>query len=107
MRPRSLRGPVALGLAQALVLAMVPLAVANAADATAAPPATAEQVRAAQASAPEAQPAARFDLLEIRVLGNTALKPRVIEAATYPFLGYHRSIDDVQSARAALEAAYH
>ena len=107
MRPRSLRGPVALGLAQALVLAMVPLAVANAADATAAPPATAEQVRAAQASAPEAQPAARFDLLEIRVLGNTALKPRVIEAATYPFLGYHRSIDDVQAARAALEAAYH
>jgi len=40
------------------------------------------------------------------VLGNTVLPNRTIESAVYPFLGPGRTIDDVQAARAALEAAY-
>jgi hemolysin activation/secretion protein len=66
---------------------------------------------AAEPVAPNAitaeQPVARFDLVELRVLGNTVLKNRQIEAAIYPFLGRNRSIQDVEAARTALEAAYH
>jgi hemolysin activation/secretion protein len=49
----------------------------------------------------------RFDLLELRVLGNTTLPVREVERAIYPFLGQQKSIGDVESARAALEQAYH
>jgi hemolysin activation/secretion protein len=41
------------------------------------------------------------------VLGNTVLPNRDIEAALYPLLGEHKTIDDVQAARATLEKAYH
>lgn len=46
-------------------------------------------------------------MLEYRVLGNTVLPDRDIEAVLYPLLGEHKTIDDVQAARAALEKAYH
>ncbi len=55
---------------------------------------------------PAAQPAPRFDLLEFAVQGNSVLGTEAIERAVYPFLGEQRSVDDVQSARAALEQAY-
>lgn len=65
---------------------------------------------AARAAATEAEPPAgdspRFDVWEYRVLGNTVLDVRSIEAAVYPYLGPQRTIDDVQSARAALEAQF-
>src|SRR6185437_3855867 len=48
-----------------------------------------------------------FDINEFRVLGNTVLAPKVIEQAVYPHEGPHKTIDDVQAARAALEQAYH
>src|ERR1700761_6629923 len=48
-----------------------------------------------------------FDIAEIRVLGNTVLPSIEVERAVYPYAGPHKSIEDVQAARAALEAAYH
>jgi hemolysin activation/secretion protein len=48
-----------------------------------------------------------FDILEYRVLGNTVLTNRQIEGVLYPRLGTGKSFADVESARAALEAAYH
>ncbi len=54
-----------------------------------------------------AEAPARFDVSEYRVTGNTVLETRAVERAVYPFLGPERSIEDVDSARAALEKAYH
>jgi hemolysin activation/secretion protein len=51
--------------------------------------------------------AASFDVLEYRVLGNTVLDDRDIERVLYPLLGTHKTLDDVQAARKALEALYH
>jgi hemolysin activation/secretion protein len=48
-----------------------------------------------------------FDINEFRVLGNSVLPAKVIEQVVYPFAGPHKTIDDVQAARAALEKAYH
>lgn len=48
-----------------------------------------------------------FDIQEYRVLGNSVLPVRDIERAVYPFEGPHKTIQDVQGARAALEKAYH
>ena len=54
-----------------------------------------------------ATPEAHFDIHEYRVLGNTTLVTRDIERLLYPLLGDHKSIADVEVARAALEKAYH
>jgi hemolysin activation/secretion protein len=58
---------------------------------------------------PAAGPAApaRFSVQEYRVLGNTVLPNRAIETVLYPRLGEAKTLEDVQSARAALEQAYH
>lgn len=48
-----------------------------------------------------------FAVLEYDVSGNTRLPVTEIERAVYPFLGEHRTIDDINKARAALESAYH
>jgi hemolysin activation/secretion protein len=61
---------------------------------------------AADAPAPAAADAPRFDLLEIEVEGNTVLPAIAIEAAVLPFLGEGKTIADVDAARAALERAY-
>src|ERR1700716_1450558 len=62
----------------------------------------------AATAAPDTAPAtARFDVLEIRVLGNSVLDTRAVEGAVYPFLGSHKSIEDMEAARAALEKLYH
>jgi hemolysin activation/secretion protein len=53
------------------------------------------------------RPEPRFDLLELRVLGNTVFGNKQIENAIYPFLGPNRAIKDVEAARTALEQAYH
>jgi hemolysin activation/secretion protein len=49
----------------------------------------------------------RFDVAELRVLGNTVLDAKVIEAAVYPFTGPDKHMADVDAARAALERTYH
>ncbi|MGO9993405.1 MAG: ShlB/FhaC/HecB family hemolysin secretion/activation protein [Steroidobacteraceae bacterium] len=48
-----------------------------------------------------------FDVREYRVLGNTTLSNRDIEATLYPLLGDHKTLTDVETARAALEKTYH
>lgn len=63
--------------------------------------------RRAPATAASPAPAARFDVHEYRVLGNSVLSNRDIESVLYPLLGDRKSIDDVQIARTALEKAYH
>lgn len=50
---------------------------------------------------------ANFDLLELRVKGNTLLDRQIIEKVVYPFLGKQKSIDNVEAARVALENLYH
>lgn len=53
------------------------------------------------------QAPASFDLFELRVKGNTLLDKKQLERTIYPFLGPNKSIDNVEKARAALEALYH
>ena len=62
---------------------------------------------AASGACAQSEPASpRFDIFEYRVEGNSVLPVEAIERAVYPFLGEKRSVDDVESARQALEAAY-
>lgn len=60
------------------------------------------------APAQDAQPeeGEPFDVWEIRVLGNTVLPGRDIEATVYPFLGPGRSMATLEQARVALEKNY-
>jgi len=64
---------------------------------------TAEQVPKQQ-QVPQA--AATFDMLELRVKGNSLLDKKQLERTVYPFLGPKKSIDNVESARSALEELY-
>jgi hemolysin activation/secretion protein len=50
---------------------------------------------------------AQFDILEYRVEGTSLLPLAVIEKAVYQHLGEKKTIKDVESAREALEKAYH
>jgi hemolysin activation/secretion protein len=77
----------------------------QAAHAVDAPAAAAPASAPAAAKAPAPQGPA-FDILEYEVAGNTVLTVAAIEAAVEPFLGPGRRMDDVEAARAALEAAY-
>jgi len=47
-----------------------------------------------------------FDVLEYEVEGNSVLTNLQIEKAVYPYLGYAKTIKDVESARTALEKVY-
>ncbi|MEJ0087435.1 MAG: ShlB/FhaC/HecB family hemolysin secretion/activation protein [Pseudomonadota bacterium] len=69
----------------------------------------APQVLHAQAEAggaPASQAPLHFDVAEFRVLGNTVLPVTAVEAAVYPYLGPQKTLEDVESARVALENAY-
>lgn len=57
-----------------------------------------------QAAAP--QPESRFDVWEYRVLGNSVLAPREIEATVYGHLGPQKTLADVETVREALEGLY-
>jgi hemolysin activation/secretion protein len=66
----------------------------------------------ALAVAAEPPPAAaaaeqHFDVHEYRVLGNTVMSNRDIEAVLYPRLGEQKTLANVEAARSALESAYH
>ncbi|MEQ1529009.1 MAG: POTRA domain-containing protein, partial [Methylococcales bacterium] len=52
------------------------------------------------------QAPASFDLLELRVKGNSLIDKKQLERTVYPFLGLQKSIDNVEAARAALEKLY-
>ena len=56
------------------------------------------------AGAAEVKPLRTFDVEEYRVEGNSVLPDATVEDAVYPFLGEARSANDIESARAALEA---
>lgn len=59
------------------------------------------------AAVPEAaKDVAHFDVFEYRVEGNTVLGRAEVERAVYRFLGPKKTIEDVNAAREALEAAY-
>jgi hemolysin activation/secretion protein len=55
---------------------------------------------------PAATQGDRFDVWEYRVSGSTLLERPAVETVLYDFLGPQRTIDDVEAARAALEARY-
>lgn len=57
-----------------------------------------------QEKAPQ-QPAT-FDLLELRVKGNTLMDKKQLERTIYPFLGPKKSLENVDLARSALEELY-
>jgi hemolysin activation/secretion protein len=61
----------------------------------------------AAAAAGSAAPPATFNVHEYRVLGNSTLSNREIETILYPLLGDHKTLSDVEVARAALEKTYH
>ena len=88
----------------ALVLALT--GAGACAQAAAPAPVPAPTPAPAPATTPEVAPVAHFDVFEYRVEGNTVLPTERIERAVYPFLGEKRTVADVESARAALEAAY-
>jgi len=73
-----------------------------------APPAQAKQKQptSEQQAAENEQPPTDFDLLELRVKGNTLLDAKELGRAVYLFLGPKKTIDTVESARAALEKLY-
>lgn len=67
------------------------------------------EVEAEEQAAPaetQAAAPATFDLFELRVKGNTLIDKKQLERSIYPFLGPKKSIDNVEKARAALEALY-
>lgn len=57
------------------------------------------------ADTPKEEPP-HFPAWEIRVIGNTVLPAKTVEAAVYPFLGPDRTIKDIEAAKEALAAAY-
>ena len=57
-------------------------------------------------AAAEAAPPAALDIWEFVVDGNTVLDAAGIEQAVAPFMGPGRTVNDVDAARAALEATY-
>jgi hemolysin activation/secretion protein len=65
------------------------------------------QPEAAAAKPAASGPPVRFDIDEFRVEGAEALPQIEVEEAVYPYLGPHRTAEDVEKARAALEKAYH
>ncbi|MNM17917.1 POTRA domain, ShlB-type [compost metagenome] len=61
---------------------------------------------AAQDGPAAAAPAARVNINEYLVRGNSVLDAREIERAVTPYLGPDRTLQDVEAARLALQAAY-
>ena len=82
------------------------LLTAQAAWAQPVPTAAAPETAVAAIAAITAAPAARFDVFEYEVQGNSVLPALAVEAALLPFMGAQRTLADVEAARGALEKAY-
>ncbi len=93
-------------LAKSLFLLTAILALDGAADATE-PESVDAAAQAQGAVQTQGAAQAQFDVYEYRVLGNTVLPNRDIETVLYPLLGEHKTLADVETARAALEKTYH
>ncbi|MGZ8225958.1 MAG: ShlB/FhaC/HecB family hemolysin secretion/activation protein [Methylococcaceae bacterium] len=63
-------------------------------------------LNAAWANEGEAPAQTTFDLLELRVKGNTLLERKELERTVYGFLGPKKNIDTVEQARSTLENLY-
>jgi hemolysin activation/secretion protein len=68
---------------------------------------SAETPPAAAPANPPTPPQKHFNVLEYRVLGNTALPSTDLERLLYPLLGNDKTLTDIESAKAALEKLYH
>lgn len=90
----------------ASIIALAGSAAAAPPPPTAPPSPTASPATAAPAAEPP-PPTAYFNVHEYRVLGNSVLSNRDIERVLYPLLGDHKTLADVEVARAALEKTYH
>jgi hemolysin activation/secretion protein len=87
--------------------AVAPIVLPDAVCAQPAAAAAAQQPAAAQRLAPAQQSATpRFEIDDFRVDGNTVLSEEDIDSALYDYLGPDKTINDVEKARAALEAAF-
>lgn len=62
--------------------------------------------REANTEIAEAEKKLLFDILDIQIEGNTVLPQMVVERIIYPFMGEHKTIDDLEAARKALEQTY-
>jgi hemolysin activation/secretion protein len=71
------------------------------------PDAVVETVQPQTSLAPPQEQQAQFDLLELRVKGNTLLERKELERVIYPFLGPKKTADAVEKASKALEELYH
>jgi hemolysin activation/secretion protein len=60
----------------------------------------------APVTAPAGQTITTFTINAFDIAGNTQLSQLEMEEAVYPFLGPDKTINDIDGARAALEAAY-
>lgn len=69
-------------------------------------PVAAAEAQAGSGKQASQQQSASFDLLELRVKGNTLIDKKQLERTIYPFLGPKKSIDNVEMARTALEELY-
>ena len=65
-----------------------------------------EQSQQATAAQDNQAASTAFDLLELRIKGNTLLPRIELERAVYPFLGLKKDIDSVEKARTTLEELY-
>ena len=71
---------------------------------SAADPSTPNPSAAAAAQAAPVAPS--FDVMDFAIEGNTVLPVEAVEQAVTPFLGPHKTLADVEAARAALEKTY-
>ncbi len=76
-------------------------------------PAEAQSTAPPSTTAPEAAPAqpaqaaaVRFMIRAFQVKGNHLIPPKAVTAAVYPFMGPNKTPDDVEHARAALQAVF-
>lgn len=67
---------------------------------------TPQPAREASTEIAEAEKKLLFDILDIQIEGNTVLPKMVVERIIYPFMGEHKTIDDLEAARKALEQKY-
>ena len=67
---------------------------------------TPQPAHEANAEITETEKKLLFDILDIQIEGNTVLPQMVVERIIYPFMGEHKTIDDLEAARKALEQKY-
>lgn len=65
-----------------------------------------ERVESIASNASLKQHTAYFDILEYQIVGNTLLSRHELAQAVYPYLGYHKSINDIEAARKNLGQLY-